>query len=165
MELKLKNVKFSEKLSEETSAFSADLFIGTKKVAYVSNHGKGGDTNYNAYDGCKDLLKTAEEYAKSLPDREYNLGAKKISMHSNLENIIDDMFNEWLDAKEQKRILSNEKKGIIYSDKTGLVTLMSWKGQTIDSLLKIPKSKEMIKNKVKSLEKQGFIVLNTNLQL
>lgn len=152
MELKLKNVKFSEKLSEETSAFSADLFIGTKKIAYVSNQGKGGYTNYNAYDGCKDLLKTAEEYANSLPD-------------SNLENIINDMFNEWLDAKERKRILSNEKKGIIYSDKTGLVSLISWKGQTIDSLLKIPKNKEMIKNKVKSLEKQGFIVLNNNLQL
>lgn len=152
MELKLKNVKFSEKLSEETSAFSADLFISTKKVAYISNYVKGGGTDYHAYAGCEDLLKSTEEYTKS-------------TMHSNLENVIGDMFNKWLDEKEQKRILSNEKRGIIYSDKTGLVTLMSWKGQTIDSLLKIPKSKEMIKNKVKSLEKQGFIVLNTNLQL
>ena len=151
MELKLKNVKFSEKLSEETNAFSADLFIGTKKIAYVSNYGKGGDTDYHAYDGCKDILKGAEEYAKSLPD--------------NLENMIDDMFNDWLEAKEQKRILNNQKKGIIYSDKNGLVSLISWKGQTVDSLLKIPKNKEMIKNKVKSLEDQGFIILNTNLEI
>jgi hypothetical protein len=41
--VQLKNVKVSHHMSEETTAFTATLYINGKRAAYVKNTGQGGD--------------------------------------------------------------------------------------------------------------------------
>ena len=65
MKIELKNISHSPRLSQETEAFAADLWINGKKVAYCENDGHGGCTNYNTYNpSLRPLLKEAEEYCK-----------------------------------------------------------------------------------------------------
>jgi len=39
MKVELKNVKFSEHMSEETNAFTADVYVDGKKCGYAKNDG------------------------------------------------------------------------------------------------------------------------------
>ena len=40
MNIELKNIKIAEHLSEETTAFTADIFVNGKKVGYARNDGR-----------------------------------------------------------------------------------------------------------------------------
>ena len=160
MKLTLKNVKFSESLSRDTNAFTADLFVGSKKVAYVINDGHGGCTNYSSYSGMRDLLQQAEDFALSLPSeyhKQYDLTIK-----SDLEQVIDNLFNDWLEVKEDKKVLNNMKKGILVGSKNHY-SIITWKGNTIASLLATPQGTAVVKKKVDELRKNGEVVMNNNL--
>lgn len=50
MNIQLKNISHNSRLSEETEAFTATMFIDGKKAAEVSNHGTGGSNNFHWYD-------------------------------------------------------------------------------------------------------------------
>ena len=41
MKIQLKSLKVFEEMSEETTAFVADVFVNNKKVAYAKNDGIG----------------------------------------------------------------------------------------------------------------------------
>lgn len=101
MRLELKNVKINEAFSEETLMFMADLFVDGKKVAYASNDGHGGCTCYNAYEGQRETLKKAEEFALTLPSTFHEFGGKMHEFKSNLESWIDDTVNKIADEKAQ----------------------------------------------------------------
>ena len=45
MKVELKNVKIAEFLSEETTAFTASVYIDGKRAGSVENHGTGGNNN------------------------------------------------------------------------------------------------------------------------
>jgi hypothetical protein len=45
MDIKLKNIHVDHRLSEETNAFTADLFINGKNVGTAMNSGQGGMTS------------------------------------------------------------------------------------------------------------------------
>lgn len=62
MKIELKNIKFSEALSEETNAFVADVYVNEQKVAYAKNDGHGGCTFYHAYEGMRELVEQAEQF-------------------------------------------------------------------------------------------------------
>lgn len=99
--LELKNVHFSERLSQETNAFAADIFFNGKKVGYAENDGYGGCTNINCYPKSRDEFNKACEYAKSLPEIVYEGrgGLKGFSIESNIENQVDELFTQWLEKK------------------------------------------------------------------
>lgn len=44
MKIELKNFQFFERMSEETNAFVADVYVNGVKVAYAKNDGRGGET-------------------------------------------------------------------------------------------------------------------------
>lgn len=101
MKLELKNIKHCPSLSEETEAFTADLWINGKKIAYCKNDGQGGCTYYNTYDpSLRPLLKEAEEFCKSLPPYEGNFGSIKMD----LEFKIDLLLSEWFEAKDYSKV-------------------------------------------------------------
>lgn len=158
MKIELKNIKYSAHLSEETNAFTANLYINGKKVGYVKNAGHGGCTDYYAFDfKYKDLIKEAEKYAALLPDIDYG----DFTINSNLENLIDRIFEDWLIKKE---ISKNSKKGIYYKHPKKGEMLIAWKGWTVNKMLSTPKGVEVIKNTVKKLESEGCKILNNNLK-
>ena len=89
MNITLKNIKFYEKLSEETNCFTADLFVDNKIIGHVKNDGHGGSTDYMA--NKKEYwehIKKAEQFCLTLPPNSYG----DFTVKMNLENKIDDLF-------------------------------------------------------------------------
>jgi hypothetical protein len=155
MKLELKNIKFSERQSKETNCFVADLYIDGKKVAYVENSGEGGQTNISPYCALDRLtLKEAEAYCKTLPDEH--------GFKMNLEYKVDLLFEDWLQAKSEKKLISNMAKGICVGDKNQYV-LHSVRNYTIADLCKSLKGQEYLKNAIAKLLSENKNILNTNL--
>jgi hypothetical protein len=167
MKLELKNIKFSEAMSEETYAFTADLFVNGKKIAYCKNNGHGGCTSYNPYDAdTRVILKQADAYAESLPEVKYDeFGGG--SFAASLENTIDHMFSAWLEEKDKKkniaRLRKDMAKGLVYGTPESY-RVTSWgKTHTIETLMKFPQGVEVLKKRIKELKEQNETILNTNL--
>ena len=162
MDLQLKRVSFSERLSQETNAFAADLWFRGKKVGYAENDGHGGCTNVQPYPETREQFQEAATYAKTLPEIVYEGrgGLKGFSIDSNLENQVDELFTQWLEAKEAK---ANSNKGIYYEQPNGVRMISKWKGFTIAKLKKHPQGMAIIRKAVLELQSEGNTILNTNL--
>lgn len=50
MKIELKNVQYYPRLSQETNAFTANLYINVVHAGLASNEGHGGPTSYQAKD-------------------------------------------------------------------------------------------------------------------
>lgn len=162
MKIELKNIKFSEALSEETNAFVGDVFINGVKSAYAKNEGHGGCTFYHAYEGKRELVKQAEQFCLGLPP----INSYGMDLPMNLEFKIDLLLEDWLRAKDQKRLDKKLEKdcliGICYKTDNGY-SLIQWKGHTIKSILQHPQGKLTIRVKLNELRREGKEVLNKNI--
>ena len=158
MKLELKNVKFYESMSEETNCFQADLFINGKKIAYVKNDGRGGSTDYNVHD-FKDqpVLREAEAYCKTLPKERIGNTDYEVS----LEGKIDDLFEDWLKVKADKKLLKDMEKGILIGTRNQY-QMLYWKHPII-TLLSVEKGREVIRKTLKDYIDKGETILNTNI--
>lgn len=68
MNITLKKLKVYPRLSEETTAFNADVFIDGILRAYAQNTGKGGMTHLEpAMPNDRVWISKAEKWAKTLP--------------------------------------------------------------------------------------------------
>lgn len=163
MKIQLKRIEFSERLSDETNAFTADLWINGKKVGYCKNDGQGGCTNYNGYTSEDNkVIVDAEKHFKALPKVYY----EKHNFHyqPTLENSIDEFLENWLLAKEKKKFENSMKKQILVgiSDPNR----MSYSSYNFKRLLStLPKDylQRNVDNIVSNLKK-GEVILNTNLK-
>lgn len=162
MKLQLKNVHFSERLSQETNAFAADIHYNGKKVGYAENDGHGGCTNVNCFSETIDAFNEAEAYAKTLPKIVYEgyRGLKGFEIDSNLEALVDRLFENWLAKKEVQK---ESAKGIFIQKPNGVRATITWKGFNIAKLLKHPKGEELIRVQLLKTQSEGNKVLNTNL--
>jgi 23S rRNA C2498 (ribose-2'-O)-methylase RlmM len=111
MQIELKKVNINERMSEETTAFTADLYINGKKVGYAKNDGHGGSTFYQSYGSPADrkAIQDAEDYCKSLPSMKFPArdGMKAWELEMNLEHYIDDLLEKEIRKKNNKAM---EKK-------------------------------------------------------
>jgi len=166
MQIELKNIKFSEALSEETNAFVCDVYVNKVKVAYAKNQGHGGSTYYHAYIGKGEVVKQAEDFCKALPPLEY--GGMELPM--SLEMKIDNLFEDWLKAKDQAKLDKKLKKDML----TGLCvkkpngyTQSTWKVNsrtiTIAEMVSVQNGREILKNAIAKAKAEGKEVLNTNI--
>lgn len=157
MKLELKSISHSPRLSQETEAFAADLWINGKKVAYCDNSGHGGCTNYHPYDvSLRPLLKEAEDYCKALPPLKY----RDSELDMDLEFKIDMLLSDWIEAKE---VAKDYKSGLVYKTKDGVKMECKWKGYTVTKLLQTGSGVGTIRRKVIDLKSKGCTILNTNL--
>lgn len=96
MKIELKSIKFSESLSEETNAFTANIYINDKKVGYCKNDGQGGCTDYNADSReLRPIIAEAEAYCKTLPPEIW----RGKEFPQSLESVINNQLENWLTAK------------------------------------------------------------------
>jgi hypothetical protein len=95
----LKNVSVNQRMSEETTCFSADLYRNGVKVLAVQNRGYGGGHNY--YDYVKGALDDADAYAKTRPATVY----QGVTIAPDLDSMIDDLLNEHLLEKDAKKYM------------------------------------------------------------
>ena len=102
MNIELKKIKVAANMSEETTAFTAELFINGKNIGYVKNDGHGGCTDYhnNPDEKSKEALKAAEAYCLTLPEVDYGTFKHKMD----LETFIDDLLEKHLKEKEQSKL-------------------------------------------------------------
>jgi hypothetical protein len=167
MKVELKNVKLNMAFSEETICFKADLYIDGESVAYASNDGRGGCTNYCVYSlKMLPLLQSTENYYKTLPSTFHTFGDKTLEIKSSLENWIDEEISNISNKKENERFKKRMDKDmlncIIYGTNSSY-TRVSWKLTNIEQMLSSPTGRHTLLSKIKELRAKGETILNTNI--
>ena len=174
MEITLKSLQIFERMTQETTAFRATLYVDGKGVGEAGNDGQGGCTWYHAiHHDFIPIIEKAEEYCKSLPPHEWEYGGKKYSRPSNLEMVIDHLVQKLGMEKQNKKfkakMLKDQKVGVIYGDDKSY-EMTYFKGRNgkvpIAEMLSHEATKMNLKitiNKIKKELNPGQRILNTNL--
>ncbi len=157
MNITLKNCKLALSLSEETIAFTADLYVDGVKTGYASNHGTGGPTGYYATPAQRERLSKAEAYALTLPAHSYG----DFTVPSSLELVIDLLVDGEVKKKEAKKLEKDMQKSLLFGT-ADEYTCVSWR-LPLTEMLTNPKGLEVVAAKVKQLRAAGKVILNTNL--
>ena len=151
-------------MSEETTAFTADIFVDGKEAGYAKNDGHGGSTYYHPYEGKRDLIGKAEDFCLALPPIKYNstILDDELVIPMDLEHFIDDLIEQELRNKDKKKF---EKK---------MVNTVMWgvpNGHSYTQVkFKVPLSQIPLAqlqgyiDKYKNDFKDGQVFLNTNLE-
>jgi hypothetical protein len=108
MKIELKQIKYSDWASEETSCFQANIYLNGKKVGFCNNDGKGGCTSYNRVTGISyEIIHEMETYCEGLPPIVYESNLYedgKCVIKMTLEHYLDDLFYDYLKAKMKKKM-------------------------------------------------------------
>ena len=105
MKIELKNVKYSEAMSDETNAFTADIWIDGKKALYCKNSGTGGGTSVRRYKlEDREIEDKFFTYCRSLPPVQSKYGP----LDSNADLVIDNLFMNWLTDRDCRRAMKNK---------------------------------------------------------
>jgi hypothetical protein len=152
--------------------FKADVYVDGVKTAYAQNDGRGGCTDYHAYEGKRDLLAKAEAFALTLPDRTHTVGDKTYQFKTNLESLIDDIVHQ--KAQEKVTLKANRKiqkltlNHIVWGVPNGdSYQMLAFKGRpTFESVLKLPHGKMALENLIKRVKnelKPNEVIFNQNI--
>lgn len=116
MRIELKNVVYSERLSEETAAFAAIVYVDGKKRGEAKNDGHGGMTFIHP----PELAREIEVYAATLPRRPFGHGMEG-DYQPDADMVIGDILAEYLAGRRLKRLLARNtlfvREGRVYSMK------------------------------------------------
>lgn len=165
MKIELKKIKVFESLSEETTAFSADVHINGKLAAYAKNNGQGGMTDvyrFGVYDSPnRKLLEEAEVWAKAQPN--YNQdGFNDIPM--TLDFYIDLLVDAYLKAKEEAKMKKAQLKEIqVGVPNSGTYTRYHWVHATLAQMAAKPSGRGAIQSRIDVIKrdlKEGHCILN-----
>ena len=99
MKIELKNLKINERLSEETTCFSATVYVDGKRAFETGNRGHGGCNEYHGDTSA------AAAYAATLPPYEGRLPY-------DLDMLIDDL----IEAERFERALKRDLKRVAFVD-------------------------------------------------
>ncbi len=173
MNIELKNIKHFPSLSEETEAFTANIYINGVQAGHAKNNGHGGSTDYYHNDEKgRELIHQAEAYCKGLPDKQFpkDQYMEAFSIPMSLEQYIDDLVNSYIEKKEQagfaKKMNKAMERGIVFGIAGESFTTLAFTSPFV-KVLAHPKAAEIIKNaiinKVLPDLKDGNVILNTNI--
>lgn len=167
MKISLKNIKHIKSMSEETEAFTADLYIDGILVGTAKNRGHGGSTDYLPYQGKRDIITKAEKYCESLPEITTNFGDKSFTYKQSLETVIDSIVNDFIERKLENDFKNKIRKAMLTGIVVGVKGASSYavyklpKGQTLAGLDKAKLGAFIMSVKSKLLT--GESILNTNI--
>ena len=168
MKITLKSFKHSPSLSEETIAFTANIYADGKLVGHASNRGHGGNTDCFPANNKREEFQKVVQFCLTLPEKDYG----DFTLPSDIERVVDDLVDEMLEAKEKKSFETKCKKamltGIVFKQKNEVdsYSVITFKNKlTIADLLKTTQginalTKAVIDIKAKG---RGIEILNTNL--
>lgn len=117
MKIRLKNVSYSERLSQETSHYAASLYVDGKKIGEVSNDGHGGPDMFH---GDHKAFASAEAWVKAnMPPLECSGGT---ALDMDLELLCGQLLIEWLTNRDLRTSLRSK---ILYipANQQGIFTL------------------------------------------
>lgn len=160
-EFELKKFKFLESRSYETNCFEAILYVNGKKLADCGNDGQGGSTDIHFFPGSIELGREIEAFLKKQP--KITPKGFNFQLDFTLEYIVDDLVQECLKAQELKKFKNLAKKHLVFKNTKGNYITIKWKKHTLDSLLKIPKGREALKQTIAQEIAKGNILFNENI--
>ena len=115
MKIELRRFTTNSRLSQETTAFAADVWVDDKKVGYAENAGHGGNTNVRLDPSVRAAV---EAHGKTLIPAEYK------SVTDGAEWIVDQLVEAELDQRHakafEKRITKADAKERENCTKLGL---------------------------------------------
>jgi len=138
MKIELKRISHNARLSEETYAFTADVWIDGVKAGEVQNAGHGGPDQWHP----REVEARIDAYAATLPHTDvsdmYSDGQKH-TMEQSAEVLIANLVTAWLHEKEVKRALS---KRILYTiaGKDGIYQTKAIPAAQLKTLLASPET-------------------------
>ncbi len=136
LKIELRNVKYFAAGSEETSCFTATVYVDGKKAGTAQNHGTGGPTMVQPFT----VEKQINDYAATLPQVKLDIGDGKIIEYAQTaEGLIDSIFTHHLIEKDLRKALS---KRILYTKKD---------------------TKGIFETKAATAEERGRLITNTAL--
>lgn len=170
MKITIKNIKINERLSQETTAFSADLLIDGKKVGTCGNYGTGGPTIYHPLEFENlEIIEQAEKYCIGLPKIPVVHNRDLVMIDSTLQNVIDEQVSRFANNKELQRferqkqrdmskaiLIGTEEKYVVYNLNRPLDQIIHLSSNPAGAI-------NLIINQLRSKIKQGERILNTNL--
>jgi len=141
--IELRKVALSKTLSEETPAYTAQVWVDGVRFCDVSNHGHGGcDMQYPAKGKTHaDIDALNAEIKATYPKESYDFGAGQRGEYElDLEALCHKLLDRWEIEKDVKRDLRNKIMFVKPDGKLYQVKLPADRAQT-------PKLVEMIKQK------------------
>lgn len=135
--IELKRISFSERLSQETNAFAADIWVDGVKAGNAENSGHGGNTNCSLHLLPVEKRREIEAYLKAQPPKVYPASGdmKEFSVPMDLEVVVDNLFEAWLAEKhspenQEKKWIKTQVLFALKEDKPGVYrTLKFTKGR------------------------------------
>lgn len=128
MKIELKSIKYAAFASEETSCYSAALWVDGKKIGDVSNNGHGGCDNFH---GDQAAYRLADQWCcANLLTRQYTIekdGFDAAPSPQDLEELCGELLNDHLIAKDLAKAL-NSKALFTIPGREGLFT-KAYKGK------------------------------------
>lgn len=163
--IELRKLTIYERMSEETTAFVAEIYIDGVQAGHAKNDGHGGSTYYHAYPEHHKLIKYAEEACLALPPIQYPAGhgMKAFEIPMNLEHFIDNLVTAELHKKADKKLEKKMANHIMWGVKGGHSYSQVKFGKPF-----APAHREQLQTyidtQVKPILKEGEVIFNTNLQ-
>lgn len=174
MEILLKDIYAGERLSRETTAFQAALYIDGYRIGVITNDGLGSATMYRPLDDKGVLLiRQAEAWCRRLPPvvlADTMSDGKPVTIPMELEIYLDNIITDWLTKKEIERFrrMAERKMGssIVYGAPGKPFRLMTY-GKTLSALIRrqgfVDQLRMDIHAKVLPLLQYDEKILNTNI--
>ena len=95
MKIELRRISHNQRLSQETNAYAADVYIDGKKAGTARNDGHGGSDFIEP----RELQTKLDEYGKTL----HPVEAYGMSLTQNAETLLGDLLEKHLSEKEYRR--------------------------------------------------------------
>lgn len=159
----LKNVKFYEALSEETNCMHGTVYFDGKLLGEFQNDGHGGSTNV-PYVRNQEVLDYLKTLTLTYPVNPAIKNDKPLTVKSNLENVVDMLFEKWLEEYYQKKNIETVKRKqvnhlVMENSFKDLATIKL--GPSVESW--IQGNPTRLKEIISKHKSEGWKILNTNL--
>jgi hypothetical protein len=166
MKIELKAIKVFEAMTEETTAFYANVYIDGKHRGYAKDDGRGGCIDIRPeysqdeakWKANKQAMLEAEDYCKKLPPIKY----RDMELANNLEMVVGELLSKFLDAKADKKFIKDMDKGLLFGRKENY-TMVYWNNTTVVALLQNTIGRARIKKICAEKKAKGETLLNTNI--
>ena len=131
MNISMKNVSYNDRMSEETSCFSAGICVDGKKAGNASNRGQGGSTMIDP----PDLGQRINAYAKTLPP----VQAYDMTLEMNADMLLGRLLEQFLLRRDMKAAL---RKRVLFvrAGKPAIFQTKAMQAAELTALLANPKA-------------------------
>ena len=138
-----------------------EFFTSATYLPLIYNSGQGGNTDiYPVSKLTGEIISEANSFLASQPKKKCDMF--NFEYIRTVESEVDDLLADWLQVKEDKKLLKQMDKGILYGTKYHY-QMIYWKNMSIPAMLNNTTCKARLIQVVKDLKAKGETILNTNL--